>query len=52
MKKRETLAVQRLRVVERRGLKCSRRTHNPLVPGSSPGGPTLRGNDLRRFVVK
>ena len=25
------------------------RTHNPLVPGSSPGGPTIQINNLRLF---
>ena len=27
---------------------CERLTHNPLVPGSSPGGPTSTNNGLQR----
>jgi hypothetical protein len=30
--------------------KCLFRTHNPLVPGSSPGGPTTN-RDLRTLLV-
>ena len=26
---------------------CRRGTHNPFVPGSSPGGPTIFFNSLR-----
>ena len=29
---------------------CLRGTHNPSVPGSSPGGPTIFFNDLGRMT--
>ncbi len=31
--------------------RLEQRTHNPLVPGSNPGGPTSIAKDLARFFV-